>query len=292
MGAHSRLVKPNEPMLKKRFGQHFLRDRGVIDRIVRWINPGPGDLFLEIGAGDGALSTQLAPLSAQLLAVEMDVDCIPILENKLSPHKSAVVIAADFLRLNLADLLSGYTQADWALRIAGNLPYNIGTAILDILLHASLPIEDMHFMLQLEVVQRITAAPGSRDYGYLSVDCQHHCLVRMGFKVPPACFVPRPKVSSATISFRPKHPEKVHAEFERHFEAIAKAAFSHRRKTLANSLGRNPVYGKISEELLAQAGIDGSRRAEELSVPEYEHLAEMYLKHFEEPEAGSQKPEF
>jgi 16S rRNA (adenine1518-N6/adenine1519-N6)-dimethyltransferase len=222
----------------------------------------------------------------------MDVDCIPILESKLSPYKSAVVIAADFLRLNLVDLLSGYGRADQSLRIAGNLPYNIGTAIIDILLHAGLLIEDMHFMLQLEVVQRITATPGSRDYGYLSVNCQHHCEVRMGFKVPPACFVPRPQVSSATISFRPKHSEKMDAEFERHFEAIAKAAFSHRRKTLANSLGKSTFYGKICKELLARAGIDGSRRAEALSVPEYEHLTEMYLKHFEKPETGSRKPEF
>jgi 16S rRNA (adenine1518-N6/adenine1519-N6)-dimethyltransferase len=290
MGVRSQLVN-NEPMMKKRFGQHFLRDKGVISRIIRWIDPGPDDLFLEIGAGDGALSTQLAPQAARLLAIELDVDCIPILESKLSPHKSAVVIQADFLQLNPADLLSGYGQAGRPLRIAGNLPYNIATAIIDILLHSTLPIEDMHFMLQLEVAQRITAAPGSRDYGYLSVDCQHHCEVRMGFKVPPACFVPRPKVSSATISFRPKRAEKVHAEFERHFEAIAKAAFSYRRKTLANSLGKNPVYGKISGELLEQAGIDGSRRAEQLSVPEYEHLAETYLKHFEKPEAGSRKPE-
>jgi 16S rRNA (adenine1518-N6/adenine1519-N6)-dimethyltransferase len=270
-------------MLKKRFGQHFLRDKGVISRIVRWIDPGPNDLFLEIGAGDGALSTQLAPQAARLLAIEMDIDCIPILESNLSPHRSAVVIPADFLQLNLADLLSGYGQAGQPLRVAGNLPYNIATVIIDILLHAALPIEDMHFMLQLEVAQRITAAPGSRDYGYLSVDCQHHCEVRMGFKVPSACFVPRPNVSSATISFRPKRTEKVHAEFERHFEAIAKAAFSHRRKTLANSLGKHPVYGKISGELLTQAGIDGSRRAEELSVAEYERMAQTYLNYIEKP---------
>jgi 16S rRNA (adenine1518-N6/adenine1519-N6)-dimethyltransferase len=281
MGARSRLVKPNEPMAKKRFGQHFLRDKGVIGRIVRWINPRPADLFWEIGAGDGALSTQLAPLSARLIAVEMDEDCIPILENNLSAHKSAVIIAADFFKLDLADLFSKYGQAGHALRIAGNLPYNVATAIIDRLLHASLPIEDMHFMLQMEVAQRITAPPGSRDYGFLSVFCQRHCEVQMGFKVPPACFVPRPKVMSATISLRLKPRESANAEFERHFEEITKAAFGHRRKTLANSLAKHPVYGISSKQLLERAGIDGSRRAEELSVQEYERLAQFYL---EKPE--------
>jgi 16S rRNA (adenine1518-N6/adenine1519-N6)-dimethyltransferase len=284
MGVRSQLVKPYEPMLKKRFGQHFLRDKGVISRIIRWINPGSGDLFLEIGAGDGALSTQLAPQAATLLAIEMDVDCIPVLESRLSPYKSAVVISADFLRLNLEDLLSEHSQTGKPVRVAGNLPYNIATAIIDILLHAALPIEDMHFMIQLEVAQRIAAAPGSRDYGYLSVYCQHHCEVRIGFKVPPQCFVPRPKVSSAMISFRPKPAEKVDAEFERHFEAIAKAAFSYRRKTIANSLGKHAVYGEIALELLEHSGIEGSRRAETLSVTEYEHVTEVYLKHFEKPE--------
>jgi 16S rRNA (adenine1518-N6/adenine1519-N6)-dimethyltransferase len=274
------LVKTNEPAAKKRLGQHFLRDKGIINRIVQWINPGPLDVFLEIGAGAGALSAQLAPRASRLLAIELDADCIPILENTLAPYESAVVIEADFLQMNLPELAAKYLSPAQKLRIAGNLPYNIGTAIIADLLHSGLPIEDMHFMLQLEVAQRITASPGSKQFGFLSVLCQHYCDIRMGFKVPPACFAPRPNVNSAMISFRPKSFRQMNEAFERHFEDLAKAAFSYRRKTLANSLSKHPVYGKCAEELLSRAGIDGARRAEALAVQEYECLAQTFLDHF------------
>ncbi len=273
MKAHSRLVKPNEPWAKKRFGQHFLRDKGVIRRIIRWIDPGPDDLFLEIGAGAGALSVELACSAARLLAIELDAECIPILETNLEFSESATVIACDFLQMDLAKLSSEYAHASQEFRIAGNLPYNIGTAIIEKLLHSDLTIQDMHFMLQLEVAERIVALPGSRKYGYLSVFCQHHCNILMGFKVQSACFTPRPKVDSAMIRFQPKRSASEGETDERHFEALAKAAFNYRRKTLLNSLEKHPVYGKSAEELLRRAGIDGSRRAEQLSVLEYEHLA-------------------
>ena len=275
MGATSRLVKFNEPGPKKRFGQHFLRDRGVLDRIVRWIQPASNDLFLEIGAGDGALSLCLAPAVPRLLALEIDADCIPHLEDALAPFPSATVIAGDVLKLDLAELVSPYLIPDTRLRIAGNLPYNISTVIIEKLLHLDLPIHDLAFMVQLEVAQRITARPGTKDYGYFSLVCQHRSDVRLGFKVSSACFVPRPKVSSAMVSFRLK-PKTWDAALEADFEAIGKAAFSYRRKTLENSLLRHAVLGKSSSLLLTRAGINGSRRAEELSVPEYEHLAQTY----------------
>jgi 16S rRNA (adenine1518-N6/adenine1519-N6)-dimethyltransferase len=193
----------------------------------------------------------------------------------LVPFSSATVLAADVLCLNLVDLVSPHLQPGRKLRIAGNLPYNIATAIIERLLHTTLPIADMAFMVQLEVAQRITALPGTRQYGYFSVECQHHCNVRFGFKVSPACFVPRPKVSSATISFRPKL-SPLHPSLEPDFEAIAKAAFGYRRKMLENSLSRHPIIGKIAPLLLKQAGISGSRRAEQLSVREYEHLTQAF----------------
>ena len=275
MGVTSRLVKFNEPSPKKRFGQHFLRDRGVIDRIVRWIQPGSNDLFLDIGAGDGALSLHLAPEVPHLLAIEIDTDCIPHLENALASFPSATVIAGDILNLDLAELVSPYLKPDTRLRIAGNLPYNISTVIIEKLLRIDLPIYDLAFMVQLEVAQRITARPGTKDYGYFSLICQHHSDVRLGFKVSPACFVPRPKVSSAMVSFRLK-PKKWDSALESDFEAMGKAAFSYRRKTLENSLSRHPVLAKRSSLLLTRAGINGARRAEELSVLEYEHLAQTY----------------
>ena len=279
MGVYPHLVKSNEPSPKKRFGQHFLRDTGVIERIVRWLNPAPDDILLEIGAGHGPLSSRLAPRVARFLAVEIDSDCIPLLEKALEPFPSAVVIHRDILQLDLAALAAPYLNPDRQLRIAGNLPYNIATAIIEKLLHVGLPIRDMFFMVQLEVAQRIAALPGSRQYGFLSVQCQHCCDVQLAFKVSPACFVPRPQVSSAMISFRPKRIG-MDTAFESAFDAITKAAFSYRRKTLANSLARDPVFGSISPALLSRAAIDGSRRAEQLSVPEYEHLTRIYHNDF------------
>jgi 16S rRNA (adenine1518-N6/adenine1519-N6)-dimethyltransferase len=279
MGAYSRLVKPNALNAKKRFGQHFLRDTGAIDRIVRWIQPASGDTFLEIGAGDGALSSRLAPRVARFLALEIDFDRIPQLEEALTPFQSALVIPGDVLQLDLRELAEHHLKPGQQLRIAGNLPYNIGTAIIEKLLHEGLPILDMFFMVQLEVAQRITALPGSRQYVFLSVHCQHHADVQLGFKVSPACFVPRPQVSSSMVSFRPKCTD-MDPVCEADFEGIAKAAFSHRRKTIANSLASHAVFGTISHSFLGRAGIDGSRRAEDLSVREYEHLARSYRHEF------------
>jgi 16S rRNA (adenine1518-N6/adenine1519-N6)-dimethyltransferase len=275
MGVTTRLVKLNEPTPKKRFGQHFLRDRGVIDRIVRWIQPAPNDVFLEIGAGDGALSLCLAPGVSRLLAIELDAECIPHLQNGLVQYPSATVIEGDILRLDLAEIVSPHLIPGVRLRIAGNLPYNIATVIIEKLLHLDLPIKDMAFMVQLEVAQRITALPWTREYGYFSLVCQHRADVRLGFKVSSACFVPRPKVSSAMVSFRLK-PMIWDDTLEADFEMLGKAAFSYRRKTLGNSISRHPVVGKVSSLLLKRAGISGSRRAEELSIAEYEHLAQTY----------------
>jgi 16S rRNA (adenine1518-N6/adenine1519-N6)-dimethyltransferase len=241
-------------------------------RIVRWIQPTSHDLILDLGAGDGALSVALAPAVARLIAIEMDRDCIPRLEAALAPFKSALAIQADILRMDLAELIHQYLEPDQRLRIAGNLPYNIGTAIIEKLLHLDLPIEKMFFMLQLEVAQRMTAQPGSRHYGFLSVYCQHRSDVRMGFKVSPACFVPRPKVSSATVSFVPKaYPQDSGLELD--FVMLIKAAFAYRRKKLENSLRRHSQIRRLLCALLSRAGIDGSRRAEEIAVREYEYLA-------------------
>jgi len=276
MGAHSRLVKSNESRLKKRFGQHFLRDTGVLERIVRWIQPAPDDLFWDLGAGDGALSTRLAEKAARLIAVEIDVDCIPTLIRALEHLENTAIVPGDMLQLDFSELASRYQEPARKMRFAGNLPYNIATAIIERLLHSRLPVQDMHFMVQLEVAQRITARPGTRQYGYLSVACQHYADVQIGFKVSPACFVPRPKVASAMISLRPK-PGRRDPVFESKFEALAKAAFAYRRKTLENSMHRDPELGALAHELLNRAGIQGSRGAEELSVREFEHLAQVLL---------------
>jgi len=279
MCASSSLVKSNDPAPKKRLGQHFLRDTGAVKRIMQWIQPRPEDSFLEIGAGDGALSIRLASSVARLIAVEFDSDCIPLLKKKLEPFSHAVVVEGDILKLDLSKNLNSYMQPGQKWRIAGNLPYNIGSAIIERMLDSHIPIKDMFFMVQLEVAQRITAQPGSRQYGYLSVHCQHRSTVRMGPKISPGSFVPRPRVHSAMVSIKPKS-ETPDTNFESAFREVAKAAFAYRRKTLQNSIRRNETFRHISTDLLKKAEIDGKRRAEQLSVEEYEHLALIYHTRF------------
>jgi 16S rRNA (adenine1518-N6/adenine1519-N6)-dimethyltransferase len=273
MGAHTRLVKTNESRFKKRFGQHFLRDSAVIERIVRWLQPSEHDAFIEIGAGDGALSSRLAPRSSRLLAIEIDTDCIPRLESALEPFPSASVVVADILHLDIPQFIKEKWKPGTRLRIAGNLPYNIATVIIERLLRLQLPIHDMSFMVQLEVAERITAVPRTRQYGYFSVLCQHYAETRPGFRVSSACFVPRPKVSSAMVSLHPK-PQVWEPHLQTDFQDLIKAAFSYRRKTLENSLAIHPAFRDERHILLQRAGIDGTRRAESLSVFEYEHLAQ------------------
>jgi 16S rRNA (adenine1518-N6/adenine1519-N6)-dimethyltransferase len=261
--------------LKKRYGQHFLRDTGILNRIVDLVRPEAADLMVEVGSGDGALSIRLAPKVLRLLAIEIDFDLIPMLRQALLPFPNADVIAADILNTDLPALVTPYLRPDINLRLVGNLPYNIGTAIIEQLLSSTAPIQDMTFMLQLETAERIGAAPGSKQYGYFSVFCQHFCEVRMGFKVPPACFVPRPKVFSALISLRPRTGRNI-SKFDDDFLMVTKAAFAYRRKKLANSLKRHGELKFAAENLLHRAGIDGSRRAEDLSVEEYENLARIH----------------
>lgn len=256
---------------KKRFGQHFLRDTGTLDRIVRLIAPSAHDTVLEIGAGDGALSTRLAPRVSRLLAVEKDVECIPLLKGALERFSSATVLEGDILCLDIRELLGPHSGTS-TIRIVGNLPYNIATTIIDNLLALDLAAADMTFMLQLEVARRITAPPGNREYGLLSVNCQHRADVRLAFTVSPACFVPRPRVSSAMVVLRP-FARRWETGMEERFREILSAAFGYRRKTVMNSLRRHPRLGPVAGELLDKAGIDGSRRAEGLTVQEYERLA-------------------
>lgn len=260
---------------RKSYAQHFLRDTGILDRIIKLIQPSATDLVLEVGAGDGALSIRLAPKVFRLLAVEIDNALRTALTQALAPFPNAEVIAADILRLDVLPLLSPYLQPGIKLRIVGNLPYNIGTAIIETMLALPVPVEDMIFMLQLETVERISAAPGSKDYGFFSVYCQHHCDIRMGFKVSPACFVPRPKVDSAMLVMRPRNVP-CDPGFEANFLTVTKAAFAYRRKTLVNSLRRDRRLALQAQELLLRAGVDGARRAEDLSVQEYERLSSIY----------------
>ncbi len=257
---------------KKRFGQHFLRDTGILGRLERLIQPASTDCIVEIGAGDGALSCRLAPAVKCYVALEVDGDLMPDLLAALAPHHNANALHADVLALDMEELIADSGFDPSRTRLLGNLPYNIASEIVRRSLRLRQPVLDMIFMVQLEVAHRIVSPPGSRAYGYLSVDCQHRADVRMLLKVPPACFAPRPAVTSAVVQLRPRK-RGLDPEADVIFDALVKAAFAHRRKTLENSFRLNPIFEAAAAQFLEQAQIEGKRRAEDLTVSEYECLA-------------------
>lgn len=246
---------------RKRFGQNFLQNQPIINRILGAINPQPEDNMLEIGPGLGALTQPLLRRLNHLTAVEIDTD--------LQKYLAEMPIAQDKLHLISADALTvEYSQFGSKLRIVGNLPYNISTPLLIHLLHFSPYIEDMHFMLQKEVVERIAAQPGCKAYGRLTVILQYHCTVEHLFDVPPEAFEPKPKVDSAVVRLVPYRSSPFEAVAVDQLAYLVAKAFAMRRKTLNNNL-----KGLIAAEQLYALGVDASKRPEQISVAEYVHLA-------------------
>jgi 16S rRNA (adenine1518-N6/adenine1519-N6)-dimethyltransferase len=246
---------------RKRFGQNFLQSKHVIEDILRSINPQAEDNVLEIGPGLGALTEPLLRRLNHLTAVEIDTD--------LQAYLSELPIAQGKLNLIGADALTiDYSQFGEKLRVIGNLPYNISTPLLLRLLRYAPYIEDMHFMLQKEVVERMAAEPGTRDYGRLTVMLQYHCEVEHLFNVPPEAFDPAPKVDSAIVRLLPYSNSPFDVVAVEDLERLVASAFAMRRKTLNNNL-----KGIISAEQLLDLGIDGSRRPEQITVAEYVQLA-------------------
>ncbi|HQX23501.1 MAG TPA: 16S rRNA (adenine(1518)-N(6)/adenine(1519)-N(6))-dimethyltransferase RsmA [Pseudomonadota bacterium] len=246
---------------KKRFGQHFLHDRGVIERLLRAIDPQPGERFVEIGPGDGALTFPLLARIGRLTAIELDRDLIPRLRER--GGDALELVEADALTVDLTALAAGQPM-----RLVGNLPYNISTPILfHALAHAG-AVQDMHFMLQKEVVDRMGAGPGSKVYGRLSVMLQARCRVEPLFKVGPGAFQPPPKVDSAIVRLVPLPAAAIGLLDPARFEAVVRAAFAQRRKTL-----RNALAGVADVATLQAAGIDPQARAETVAVADYVALA-------------------
>ena len=250
------------PFARKRFGQHFLADQGVIDGIVRAIHPRPGDALVEIGPGLGAMTQPLLERAGALTVIELDRDLAARLRASGRPGLS--VIEADVLDVDFAALAA---EAGRPLRVVGNLPYNISSPILFHLLPVAHAVRDQHFMLQKEVVDRMAAAPGGKDYGRLSVMLQWRYAIEAVLEVPPRAFEPPPRVDSAVVRMVPHPPEAVAAIDATRLGALVAAAFSQRRKLLRHSLG------PWIERHAPGAAFDLQRRAEEVPVPEYVALA-------------------
>jgi 16S rRNA (adenine1518-N6/adenine1519-N6)-dimethyltransferase len=249
---------------RKRFGQHFLHDPGVIGRIVAAIAPQSQDRMVEIGPGLGALTLPLLQRLEQLHAVEIDRDAIRHLQQATANDPRLHIHSADVLAFSFADIYEQGGQRP--LRLVGNLPYNISTPLLFHLIEQRSYILDMHFMLQKEVVDRMAAAPGSEHYGRLTVMLAPWVRVQPLFDIGPGAFRPPPKVMSTVVRLTP-HPTPLDVGDERRFAAVVQAAFSQRRKTLRNAL--KPL---LDADAIAAAGIDPGLRAEVLSPAEFIQL--------------------
>jgi 16S rRNA (adenine1518-N6/adenine1519-N6)-dimethyltransferase len=248
---------PHQP--RKRFGQNFLHDAGVIAAIADAIHPVPGERVVEIGPGLGALSRPLLAALGELDAIEIDRDLAAMLQNEFSPH----------LRVHLGDVLEfDFSTLGSDLRIVGNLPYNISTPLLFRLAAFSANIRDIHVMLQKEIVQRMIAAPGDSNHSRLSVMAQYRFSAERLIEVPPAAFKPAPKVDSAVVRLIPLRPLPFAARDEATFARVVATAFSQRRKTLRNSLSKILTTGDFTA-----LGIAPTARAQELSVAQYVAIA-------------------
>ena len=237
---------------RKRFGQHFLVDQGVIRRIVDAIAPGEGDLMAEIGPGLGAITRPLLAHLRHLHVIEIDRDIAARLRNEHDPEK-VTVHEGDALRFDFSTLGDG-------LRLVGNLPYNISTPLLFHVGTDTTRLRDCHFMLQREVVERMVAEPGGGDYGRLSVMLQYRFAMDRIIDVSPDAFKPPPKVQSAVVRMIPIKPEVV-ADDHAMFSELVRRAFTQRRKTLRNAVG-----GMLDESGLAEAGLDPGDRPETIGV--------------------------
>ena len=249
---------------RKRFGQNFLTDPYVVAGIVAAISPQRDDHLVEIGPGLGVLTESLLPCVTAMDAIELDRDIIPKLQEHCRDRGELHIYEADALKFDFSAL----AEDGRPLRIIGNLPYNISTPLMFHLLSMHEQIQDMHFMLQKEVVDRLAATPGGKDYGRLSVMMQYHCRVESLMEVPPEAFSPPPKVNSAVVRLVPYSKPPVSVDNINLLEKLVTQAFSQRRKTLRNTL--KPLMN--AEQIEAQ-GIDPRRRAETLSLAEFALLA-------------------
>lgn len=248
---------------RKRFGQHFLEDRIVVEKIISSVCPKREDQLVEIGPGLGALTFSLLPLLNKLDVVELDRDLIPILQQKAQVFGQLHIHEADALDFDFTQL----THAPHSLRVVGNLPYNISTPLLFRLLTQLAVIKDMHFMLQKEVVDRIAAPAGSRVYGRLSVMVQYHCEVQVLFDVAPQAFQPPPRVMSAVLRLIPRWPLVLAKDLSL-FAEVLRLAFNQRRKMLQNSLA--PL---LSAQKLQDLGVNPQARPEQISVDDFVRMS-------------------
>ena len=267
-GPRARVAAAHVP--RKFLGQHFLIDKNIVHKIVRLAELQPGETVLEIGPGQGILTEALLDSSGLVVAVELDAALCGRLRTTLGRRSNFRLIEGDALAFDYAQVPSPFL-------VVANLPYYVSTPLLFRLLEERQHIDRLVLMLQEEVVARLAAAPGGKDYGALSIAAQFYCEVRRAFRVPPTCFRPKPRVGSAVVVLTPLAKPRVSVTDEAFFFRVVRAGFAHRRKALLNSLRDEGFEGAPTAAALEQAGIDSRRRAETLSLAEFAALADALL---------------
>jgi len=294
---------------KKKLGQHFLVDGHVLGKIIAAADVGANDLVLEVGPGIGSMTQALAAVAKHVIAVELDKSLVPVLRELLA-DAPVTVVQGDILRMDLAELLSKVsgcetdTKASDACprispsartKVVANLPYYITTPVIFYLLESGLPFESITVMIQKEVAQRMAAAPGTKDYGSLTLAVQYHADVSIAANVPVNCFMPRPAVDSAVVHLRLLDKPRVACDKDMLFNVIH-AAFGKRRKTLLNAVssagGIFDVFDKSClEQIIQGAGFDPQVRGEKLDIFQFAKLAEAIAGELAHPIAQSATPE-
>ena len=258
---------------QKRFGQNFLIDSHVIDKIIKAADIKKTDTVVEIGPGIGTMTQYLAENAGKVYAVEIDEKLLPILEDTLSPYDNVTVVNQDILKTDI----EGLAGKGVSVKIVANLPYYITTPIIMGLFENHVPAESITVMVQKEVAERMAAAPGTKDYGALSLAVQYFADTYLAANVPPNCFMPRPGVGSAVIRLTRHKEMRVNVSDEKKLFKLFRAGFAERRKTLANAIKNSPELSYSREEVesaLTAMGLDVRVRGEKLSLEEFAELSE------------------
>lgn len=261
--------------IQKKYGQNFLVDSHVLEKIIRAADINENDFIIEIGPGIGTLTQYLCEYGGSVLAVEIDKKLIPILEETLADYNNVEVLNEDILKLNLQEIIEEKSRGQ-NIKVVANLPYYITTPIIMMLLESKLPIKNITVMVQKEVAQRIQSGPGTKDYGSISLAVGYYAKAYIAANVPPNCFIPRPKVGSAVISLTPYTKPPVEVKDEELFFQIIRSSFNQRRKTLTNGL-YNGGFIELSKDEIADSisllGKPTNIRGEALTLDEFAKLS-------------------
>ena len=272
------IIQKYEFMFQKKFGQNFLIDTHVLEKIINAAGVTKDDCVLEIGPGIGTMTQYLAENARQVVAVEIDRNLIPILKETLADYDNVTVINEDILRVDIKQLPAGIRNGGKPIKVVANLPYYITTPIIMGLFESGVPIDNITVMVQKEVADRMKEGPGSKDYGALSLAVQYYAEPEIVANVPPNCFIPRPNVGSAVIRLTRHKEMPVEVKDPALMFKIIRASFNQRRKTLQNGLGNAPELPYTKEQIaaaIAEMGLTPTIRGEALSLAQFAQLSDI-----------------